>query len=96
VYRQKGYKEDYYYFLMEFRRLGKIREWKVVGRNREANGESGSAQVEERLCAGRRRKRRKKKKKKKKKDRISWVCREKGGVFCCFFFSFEFKTRNSV
>ena len=67
---------------MEFRRLGKIREWKVVGRNREANGESGSAQVEERLCAGRRRRR----KKKKKKDRISWVCREKGGVFCCFFF----------
>ena len=85
MYRQKGYKEDYYYFLMEFRRLGKIREWKVVGRNREANGESGSAHVEERSCAGRRRR------------RIG--SRGYAGIMVGFFvvfFSFEFKTRNSV
>ena len=46
---------------MDFCGLGKIREWKVVGRNREGNGESGSAQIEERSCVGRRRKRKKKK-----------------------------------
>ena len=48
---------------------------------------SGSAQVEERWCAGRRRK-------KKKKDQDSWVCREKGSFFG--FFSFKFKTRIRV
>ena len=57
-------------------RLDKIGEWKFVGRNREGNGESGSAQIEERWCAGR----------KKKKNRYSWVWGKKIRFF--FFVNF--------
>ena len=56
--------------------MDKIGEWKVVGRNRKVHGERGSAQREERWCAGRSRK-------KKKKDRYLWVWSEK--VFLFYF-----------
>ena len=68
----------------------------MVGRNREGNGESGSAQVEERWCEKKNKekdeteekKAKEEKDKKEEKDRDSWVCQEKGSfvLFCYFFY----------
>ena len=38
------------FFLMDFLRLGKIREWKVVGRNCEGNGEWVSSNRRKMVC----------------------------------------------